>query len=67
MKIGIPKEILDQEYRVAITPAGVHTFVVNGHEVYIEDNAGVGSSISNEDYISAGAKILKTTQDVFDK
>lgn len=67
MKIGVPKEILDQEYRVAITPAGVHTFVVNGHEVYIEDNAGVGSSISNEDYISAGAKILKTPQDIFDK
>ena len=55
MKIGFPKEIKNHEYRVAITPAGVHEFKTNGHEVFIEKNAGLGSSISDEDYVKAGA------------
>jgi alanine dehydrogenase len=65
MKIVVPKEILDQEYRVALTPAGVHALVNTGHSVYIENNAGLGSSITNEDYKLAGAQILPTPQDIF--
>lgn len=65
MKVGVPKEIKNHEYRVAITPAGVHEFVRNGHEVFIEDQAGVGSAISNEEYIAAGAKILPTADQVW--
>ncbi|MEY4312247.1 MAG: putative alanine dehydrogenase [Actinomycetota bacterium] len=65
MKIGVPREIKNHEYRVAITPAGVHELVRNGHEVFIEHDAGVGSSISNEEYISAGAKVLKTADEVW--
>ena len=66
MKIGVPKEILDQECRVALTPAGVYALVNQGHEVYVENNAGVESGISNNDYTGAGAKILKTPVEVFD-
>ncbi|MGZ4698524.1 MAG: alanine dehydrogenase, partial [Oryzihumus sp.] len=50
MKIGIPREVKNHEYRVAITPSGVHELVQHGHDVYIETDAGVGSSILNEDY-----------------
>ncbi|MEV7187849.1 alanine dehydrogenase [Kitasatospora sp. NPDC057542] len=65
MKVGIPREVKNHEYRVAITPAGVHELVRNGHEVYIEDNAGVGSSIPNEEYVAAGATILDTADEVW--
>jgi alanine dehydrogenase len=65
MKIGVPKEVKNHEYRVAVTPSGVHEFVRNGHEVYLERNAGVGSSIPDEDYVAAGAKILDTADDVW--
>lgn len=58
MKIAIPREIKNQEYRVAITPAGVHDLTGNGHEVYIETGAGNGSSITDEAYLAAGATIL---------
>ena len=58
MKVGIPKEIKNHEYRVAITPAGVMELVRNGHDVVIERDAGLGSSIPNEDYEKAGATIL---------
>ena len=65
MKVGIPKEIKNNEFRVAITPAGVNEFVRRGHEVVIETDAGVGSSISNADYVSAGATILATADEVW--
>ncbi|MFE7561179.1 alanine dehydrogenase [Kitasatospora sp. NPDC057500] len=65
MKVGIPREVKNHEYRVAITPAGVHELVRNGHEVYIEDNAGVGSSIPNEEYVAAGATIIPTADEVW--
>ncbi len=65
MKVGIPREVKNHEYRVAITPAGVHELVRNGHEVYIERDAGVGSSITDEEYIAAGAIILATADDVW--
>lgn len=65
MKIGIPREVKNHEYRVAITPSGVHELVQHGHDVYIETDAGVGSSILNEDYVAAGATILDTADDVW--
>jgi alanine dehydrogenase len=57
MRIAVPREIKNNEFRVAITPAGVHDLVSNGHEVLIETGAGVGSSIPDEAYVAAGATI----------
>src|ERR1700734_3901625 len=65
MKIGVPREVKNNEYRVAITPAGVHELVRGGHDVVIEREAGVGSSIPDEDFPTAGAKILPTADDVW--
>jgi alanine dehydrogenase len=65
MKVGVPKEVKNNEYRVAITPAGVHELARNGHDVYIESTAGVGSSIPDEDFAAAGARILPTADDVW--
>jgi alanine dehydrogenase len=59
MKVAVPKEIKNNEFRVAITPAGVHDLVSNGHDVIIETGAGLGSSISDADYLGAGARIEK--------
>lgn len=58
MIIGVPKEVKNHEYRVAITPIGVHELVAHGHEVVIETGAGLGSSVPDEEYVGAGAKIL---------
>ncbi len=58
MKVAIPREIKNNEFRVAITPAGVHDLVGAGHEVYVETGAGVGSSIPDDFYAGAGATIL---------
>ena len=65
MKVGIPKELKNHEYRVAITPSGVHELVTAGHEVYIEAGAGTGSSIPDDDFVAAGAQILPTADDVW--
>ena len=65
MKVGIPREVKNHEYRVAITPAGVFELVRNGHEVYVEHDAGVGSSITDDEYVAAGATILPTADDVW--
>lgn len=65
MIIGVPKEIKNNENRVALTPAGAEAFVKAGHQVVIEDNAGVGSGINNEEYTAVGAKILSTPAEVF--
>jgi alanine dehydrogenase len=65
MKVGVPREVKNHEYRVAITPAGVHELVRNGHEVVIEAKAGAGSSIPDEDFTSAGAKILASADEVW--
>src|SRR5690348_1195228 len=65
MKVGIPREVKNNEYRVAITPSGVHELVVHGHDVYVEKEAGVGSSILDADYVAAGAKILSTADDIW--
>ena len=57
MKVGVPREVKNNEYRVAATPAGVHELVSHGHEVVIEHSAGIGSSIPDDEYLHAGAKI----------
>ena len=65
MKVGVPKEVKNHEYRVAITPSGAHELVRNGHDVYIQQDAGTGSSIPDTDFVAAGAKILPTADDVW--
>src|SRR3954466_5816251 len=65
MKVGIPREVKDNEYRVAITPAGVKELVSHDHEVSIEKDAGVGSSILDEEYVAAGATIIGSADDVW--
>ena len=65
MKVGIPKEVKNHEYRVAITPAGVHELVRNGHEVFVEQQAGLGSSIPDADFVTAGAQMLPAADDVW--
>jgi alanine dehydrogenase len=66
MKIGIPKEIKDHEFRVAVTPSGVQEFVSHGHKVYIQKGAGEGSGYSDELYKSVGAEILDTAKEIYD-
>ena len=51
MKVGVPKEVKNNEYRVAITPSGAHELVRHGHEVFIETGAGLGSSITDDEYV----------------
>ncbi len=65
MKVGIPREVKNHEYRVAITPSGVHELVRHGHEVFVEVEAGAGSSIPDGQYVDAGASILPTADDVW--
>ncbi|QCR33259.1 alanine dehydrogenase [Lysinibacillus sp. SGAir0095] len=65
MKIGVPKEIKNNENRVAMTPAGVVTLKSAGHEVFIETGAGIGSSFSDEDYVAAGATIVGTAKEAW--
>ena len=65
MKVGIPREVKNHEYRVAITPAGVNELVRHGHAVYVEKDAGAGSSIADDDYAAAGATILGAADDVW--
>jgi alanine dehydrogenase len=67
MIVGVPKEIKVHESRVAITPEGVSEFVHAGHTVLIQDGAGVASAITNEDYKQAGATIVATADDVWQK
>ena len=65
MKVGVPKEVKNNEYRVAITPAGVNELARGGHEVFVEQNAGLGSSIPDAEFVTAGARILPTADDVW--
>lgn len=65
MIIGVPKEIKNNENRVAITPAGVSAFIQAGHEVWVEDGAGLGSGISNKEYEAAGAKMVASGKDAW--
>src|SRR5579864_7812249 len=65
MKVGIPREVKNHEYRVAITPAGVHELVSHGHEVYLEKDAGAGSQFADDAYTGAGATIIGNADDVW--
>lgn len=65
MKIGIPKEIKNNENRVGATPAGVKEMVAHGHEVYVQHTAGEGSGFSDGEYEAAGARILPAIEDVY--
>ncbi|WP_210364927.1 alanine dehydrogenase [Bacillus sp. REN3] len=67
MRIGVPKEIKNNENRVAMTPAGVVNLVHNGHEVFIETGAGIGSSFMDEDYKEAGAHIVESAEEAWDQ
>ena len=66
MKVGIPKEVKNHEYRVAITPSGVHELVRAGHQVFVERDAGTGSAIPDEDFVAAGAAILPGPDEVWE-
>lgn len=66
MKIGTVKEIKNHEYRVGLTPAGVHAFREAGHEVIVEEGAGVGSGFADEEYAAAGAKLVSQAKEVWD-
>ena len=65
MKVGVPAEVKDNEYRVAITPAGVHELARGGHEVFVEAGAGTGSSLPDAEFAAAGARVLPTADDVW--
>jgi len=65
MKIGLPKEIKDNEYRVGLTPAGVNALVGAGHTVFVQKTAGEGSGFSDDQYVKAGGKIVETADDAW--
>ena len=62
MKIGLPKEIKDNEYRVGLTPAGVQALANAGHSVYVQKTAGEGSGFTDDQYIKAGGQMPRTGQ-----
>jgi len=66
MKIGVPKEIKDHEYRVGVIPAGVHALLACGHEVIVQAGAGAKTGFSDEAYVSAGARIVASAEEAFD-
>ncbi|MFN8191173.1 MAG: alanine dehydrogenase [Nocardioidaceae bacterium] len=65
MKIGVPKEVKNHEYRVALTPVGAHELTQHGHEVFVERGAGLGSQIPDSEYVAAGATILDGPDEVW--
>ena len=67
MRIGVPKEIKNQEYRVGLTPESVEELTRRGHEIWVEASAGIGIGASDHDYQNSGATIAADAADVFDK
>ena len=65
MKIGIPKEIKNNENRVGMTPSGVAELVKHGHQVVVQHTAGEGSGFADEEYVAVGAEILPAIEDVY--
>ena len=65
MRVGVPTEVKNHEYRVAITPAGVHELTRHGHDVLVQAGAGTGSSITDDEFTAAGAKIASSQEDVW--
>ncbi|MGB7069700.1 MAG: alanine dehydrogenase [Pyrinomonadaceae bacterium] len=66
MKIGLPKEIKDNEYRVGLTPAGVQALENAGHELFVQKSAGEGSGFTDEQYVKAGAEMLDTADEIWE-
>ena len=67
MIVGVPKEIKNNEFRVSTTPSGVHAFVKAGNTVLVETGAGLGSAITDADYVNAGAQIIATSDEIWAK
>ncbi|MEK4502599.1 alanine dehydrogenase [Bacillus sp. FSL R12-0069] len=67
MRIGIPTEIKNNENRVAMTPAGAVHLVQNGHEVFVQKGAGLGSGFTDEEYVQAGAKLVETAEEAWNQ
>lgn len=65
MRVGVPTEVKNNEYRVAITPSGVHELLLHGHEVCVQRGAGLGSSITDAEYVAAGGTIMDTADEVW--
>ena len=65
MRVAVPSEVKNHEYRVAITPVGVAELVAHGHEIYVQAGAGVGSAISDEEYVAQGAQIVPTAAETW--
>jgi alanine dehydrogenase len=65
MRVAVPSEVKNHEYRVAITPVGVAELVAHGHEIYVQAGAGTGSGISDEEYVAQGAHILPTAEETW--
>src|SRR5689334_8574523 len=65
MRVGVPKEIKNHEYRVGLTPASVAELTAAGHELIVETKAGSGVDLGDEDYVKAGARIVATAAEVF--
>ncbi|MDV6011690.1 alanine dehydrogenase [Haloechinothrix sp. LS1_15] len=65
MRIAVPRETKKHEYRVALTPAGVRELTERGHEVFVQCEAGLGSSIADDEYLAAGAKVLATAEETW--
>ncbi len=66
MKVGVPTEVKNHEYRVAITPAGVHELSTRGHDVIVQAGAGNGSTITDDQYAAAGAKVVPSVEEVWE-
>ncbi|HSZ54115.1 MAG TPA: alanine dehydrogenase [Tepidisphaeraceae bacterium] len=67
MRVGVPKEIKSDEYRVGMMPVGAEALTKSGHEVFVETQAGIGSGFTDDDYTKVGAKIVPTAKEVFDR
>ena len=67
MRIGVPTEIKDNEYRVGMTPAGVRDLTADGHEILVQKGAGNGSGFADEEYVASGAKILPDADAVYNE
>ena len=67
MRVAVPRELKDQEFRVGLTPASVHAFHESGHEVAVESGAGLGSGIPDEDYANAGARLVDDVQRLYEE
>ena len=66
MKIGVPKEIKNHEYRVGLVPASVYELTLRGHEVFVQATAGQGIGLEDSEYVAVGAKILPNAEEVFE-